>query len=230
MFWLWLSQSAAFTKLSGGESRSWTIHPRVTGPPLGLRTIEVEASNAHLCLILLLFNFKAECTEGNKQSPGPPCSHIPSSPPMWRSMWTHADVLCRECKGTDLIIKQHSSEAPTRHMTGFYLKEKCIRGETSSLKRILEKYIENSSLWQFFFFQLSGPILYLSFRCVFRGEGAGEMDVMKTNWQAVTIHPSWSKGELTGRGKPGSLLIHSRLLCSTLSSSFFSTEAEQQHR
>lgn len=48
-------------------------------------------------------------------------------------------------------------------MTGFYLKEKGLQGETSSLRRILEKYIENSPLWQFFF-SLSETILYLSFR------------------------------------------------------------------
>lgn len=62
-------------------------------------------------------------------------------------------------------------------MTGFYLKEKGLQGETSSLKRILEKYIENSPLWHFFFFffLLSETILYLSFRVesVFSGEGAG---------------------------------------------------------
>lgn len=67
-------------------------------------------------------------------------------------------------------------------MTGFYLKEKRHAGETSSLKRILEKYIEKSRLWQFlsffFFFLLSGTILYLSFRgkCVFSGEGAGRRE------------------------------------------------------
>lgn len=37
-------------------------------------------------------------------------------------------------------------------MTGFYLKEKRHAGETSSLKRILEKYIEKSRLWQFLLF------------------------------------------------------------------------------
>ena len=44
-----------------------------------------------------------------------------------------------------------------------------MQGETPSLRRILEKYIEKCPLWQhFFFFSLSGTILYLSFR---RGKG-----------------------------------------------------------
>lgn len=50
-------------------------------------------------------------------------------------------------------------------MTGFYLKERGLQGETPSLKRILEKYIENSPLWHFFFsLSLSETILYLSLR------------------------------------------------------------------
>lgn len=42
-----------------------------------------------------------------------------------------------------------------------------MQGETSSLKRILEKYIEKSPLWHFF--SLSGTILYLSLRGNERG-------------------------------------------------------------
>lgn len=42
-------------------------------------------------------------------------------------------------------------------------REKACRGETASLKRILEKYIENSPL-RHFFFSLSETISYLSFR------------------------------------------------------------------
>lgn len=59
-------------------------------------------------------------------------------------------------------------------MTGFYLKEKRLAGETASLKRILEKYIENSPL-RHFFFSLSETISYLSFRAesVLIGERAG---------------------------------------------------------
>lgn len=57
------------------------------------------ANNAHLCLILLLFNFASVCAEGNKQRIAPPCSHILwlkpphaplvfPSPPLWRPIWT----------------------------------------------------------------------------------------------------------------------------------------------
>lgn len=53
--------------------------------------------------------------------------------------------------------------------------EKGMQGETSSLRRILEEYIENSCPWHFFslFFFHPAPILYLCFRgkSALSGEG-----------------------------------------------------------
>lgn len=45
-----------------------------------------------------------------------------------------------------------------------------------------------------------------------RGRKKRRVNVMKTNWQAVTIYPSWSGGAWTWRGKTGPLLIQSSLL------------------
>lgn len=58
-------------------------------------------------------------------------------------------------------------------MTGFYLKEKGLQGETSSLKRILEKYIENSTLWHFFFHFQKQFWTFHSVESVFGREKAG---------------------------------------------------------
>lgn len=78
-----------------------------------------------------------------------------------------------------------------------------MQGETSSLRRILEKYIENSCPWHFFslfFWNNFVPSLQRE-KCAQWGEGNIEgcrffflvwsaKDVMKTNWRAVTIYPS----------------------------------------
>lgn len=75
-----------------------------------LRTIEVWASNAHLCLILLLFNFALVCAEANKQStvstlfpypwlkpPPPPLTPLclPLSPLVETHLDTHRHALQR---------------------------------------------------------------------------------------------------------------------------------------
>lgn len=97
-------------------------------------------------------------------------------------------------------------------MTGLYLKEnKGTQGEISSLKRILEKYIENSPLWQFFFhFQKQFCTFPSEWKvcsvereqkegreAVFYASLKRKKDVMKTNWQAVTIYLSCCRSALT---------------------------------
>lgn len=99
--------------------------------------------------------------------------------------------------------------------------KKGTQWETSCLKRILEKYIEKHPLRPF---SPSDFFLYLSFRritvfsCKEVGRGIweggrchflhkSEKDVMKTNWQAVTIYLFWWRSALTRRGKTGPFLI-----------------------
>lgn len=96
-----------------------------------------------------------------------------------------------------------------------------MREETSSLKRILEKYIEKSCLRQFFFTFRNNFVAFHQREPVFGCErGRGEMlffffffffwsaeNVMKTNWQAVTIYLSCCRSALTRRGKTGPGLI-----------------------
>lgn len=57
--------------------------PNGTWPGLhpGSPAIEVRASEAHLALILLVFNFASVCEEGNKQSSGPTLIPYSCSPP-----------------------------------------------------------------------------------------------------------------------------------------------------
>lgn len=87
----------------------------------------------------------------------PPCSHIHPSPPASlpslspHHAQTHLDAAenaerYRSYIGAAFQRNPHRVDDRVLHES-----ERGMQGETSSLRRILEKYIENSCLWHFFF-------------------------------------------------------------------------------
>lgn len=104
-------------------------------------------------------------------TPPPPAS-LPSLSP--HRAQTHLDVAenaerYRSYIGAAFQRNPHGVDDRVLHES-----EKGMQGETSSLRRILEKYIENSCPWHFFsLFFPPAPILYLCFRgkSALSGEG-----------------------------------------------------------
>lgn len=147
------------------------------------------------------------------------------SPPLWRPIWT-LQRMQRYRSYIEVAFQCNPHRADDRVLLK---RKKACGGETSSLGRILEKYIENSPLWPYFFHfqeQFCTVPSDWSACLVERGgvEGGGggvkewrdavffmlvwsAKDVMKTNWQAVTIYLSRCRSALTWRRKTDPLLI-----------------------